>query len=66
MLSNKIIKKRIIKIFSDGSINFCSTIVKRSKKVNFCNKDNKNFPLNQKDPKLINVKEIDFKLKYLR
>ena len=45
----KITTKRQILIFSDGSLNIDSTIIKRSKKINFLNKDHKNFILNKKN-----------------
>lgn len=41
-------KKKVIKVFSDGSLSFDYTIIKRSKKINFVTKDHKNFFLNQK------------------
>ena len=37
-----------IQIFSDGSLNFNTTIIKKLKKINFFNKDHTNFILNKK------------------
>lgn len=59
-------KKKIIQIFSDGSLNFDYTIIKRSKKVTFCTKDHKNFFLNQKNAKKsISQNSENFKTKYI-
>ena len=66
MSSNKITKKKIVKIFSNGSIDFSFSIVKRSKKINFYSKDIKNFFLNQKHTKSVVSKETEFKFKYLK
>lgn len=65
---DKLKKKKIVKVFSDGSINFDFTIIKRSKKVTFFTKDHKNFFLNQKNTVLNNSSMLNtenFKKKYI-
>lgn len=59
-------KKRIVQVFSDGSINFDYTVIKRLKKVNFYTKDHKNFAYNQKNigSSFLQTSET-FKTKYI-
>ena len=59
-------KKKIIQIFSNGSVNFNYTVIKRSKKINFYTKDHINFSLNRKSSNL-NVLQSNenFKAKYV-
>lgn len=62
----KVKKKRIAQVFSDGSLNFNYTIIKRSKKISFYTKDHVNFFLNQKNPnKSISQISENFKTKYI-
>ena len=61
-----IIQKKIVQVFSDGSINFEYTIIKRSKKINYYTKDHKNFSLNQKVSNFnVSKGSVNFKNKYL-
>jgi hypothetical protein len=59
--------KKIVQIFSNGSLNFSYKIYNDLQFINFYNKDNKNFYLNAK--KQINqIKNSDFfnyKIKYI-
>jgi hypothetical protein len=59
-------RKKIVQIFSDGSLNFDYTIVKRSKKINFYTQDHKNLFLNQKNlnNNFLQTSE-NFKTKYI-
>ena len=62
----KLKKKKIIQVFSDGSINFCYTIIKRSKKIDFYTKDHTNFFLNQKNQnQSLSQSSENFKTKYI-
>ena len=62
------IKKKQIKVFSDGSINFCyvNLISKELLQIKIYNKDDKNFYLNRKNFKpLVDSKHSSlFKKKY--
>ena len=62
------IKKKQIKVFSDGSLNFCyvNLISKELLQIKIYNKDNKNFYLNRKNFKpLVDSKHSSlFKKKY--
>lgn len=64
----KMIKKKQIKVFSDGSINFCyvNLISKELLQIKIYNKDDKNFYLNRKNFKpLVDSKHSSlFKKKY--
>ena len=64
----KMIKKKQIKVFSDGSLNFCyvNLISKELLQIKIYNKDNKNFYLNRKNFKpLVDSKHSSlFKKKY--
>ena len=62
----KITTKKQILIFSDGSLNFDSTIIKRSKKINFFSKDHKNFILNKKNSNSLFIQHNakDFRTKF--
>lgn len=57
-----------IQIFSNGSLNFDTTIIKRLKKISFFNKDHINFTLNKTNSDtLINQQDLkNFKAKYLK
>ncbi len=59
---------KIIQIFSDGSLNYYSTVIKKSKKINFYDKDHKNFVFNKKktNEKFTKKKFTDFKTRYLK
>ena len=62
-------KKRVIKIFSDGSINFNSTFFKKINKVKISQKDHATFILNKKNNNLITTNSKDFenfKTRYLK
>ena len=62
----KITKNKIIQIFSDGSVNFDYTIIKRLRNVNFHTKDHKNFFLNQKALNVSSLQSsVNFKTKYI-
>ena len=63
-----ITKKKIIQIFSDGSLNYNSTIIKKLKKINFYEKDHKTFIFNQKNPNKMYApkKFTNFKTRYLK
>nr|WAJ48208.1 hypothetical protein CCFAOBFC_00041 [Haslea ostrearia] len=59
-------RKKIVQIFSDGSLNFDYTIVKRSKKINFYTQDHKNLFLNQKNSnESFSPTNENFKTKYI-
>lgn len=63
------IKKKVTKIFSDGSINFNNTFIKKVKKVKISQKDHATFILNKKNTNLMttNSKDFDnFKTRYLK
>jgi len=65
----KITIKKKIQIFSDGSLNFNTTIIKKFKKINFYNKDHKNFILNKKNSNTLLFNQqnsTNFKTKYLK
>ena len=57
-----------IQIFSDGSLNFNTTIIKKLKKINFFNKDHKNFILNKKNSNILfnQQNSRSFKARYLK
>lgn len=63
----KITKKKKIQIFSDGSLNIDTTIIKKLKKINFFDRDHKNFLLNNKNSNILFNQENskNFKIKYL-
>jgi hypothetical protein len=63
-----LVKKKIVQIFSDGSLNFNYTIIKKLKKVKLYNKDHLNFSLNQKNTtSMLDSKDFEnFKTKYLK
>ena len=66
MSINKLTKKKVVQIFSDGSLNFSYSIIKRSKKVQYSIKDNRNLGLFQKPSKGLSAKKTNFKFNYLR
>lgn len=62
-----IIKKKI-QIFSNGSLHFNNSIIRKSKKIKVYNKDHITFIFNKKDANfLLNSKDFEnFKTKYFR
>lgn len=63
-----LVKKKKIQIFSDGSLNFNSSIIKKTKKVKIYNKDHTTFIFNKKDANLLlDSKDFEnFKTKYFK
>jgi hypothetical protein len=60
-------KKKFIVIFSDGSLNYKSTLIKKSKKLDFSEKDFKNFFFYQKNYlSFFDKKKTNFKTRYLK
>jgi hypothetical protein len=55
-------KKKLIQVFSNGTLNFSYSICNNFQFINFYNKDNKNFYLNIKN-KIKTINNSDF-LKY--
>ena len=62
------IKKKIVQIFSDGSLNFDRTLLKKLKRVKINDKDHTTFIFNKKNSSLVlNSKSFEnFKTKYLK
>lgn len=63
----KLIKIKFAQIFSNGSLTFFNKHYIKSKQLNFCDKDHKNFFLNKKE-KAIKIKadySSSYKNKYL-
>lgn len=62
------IKKKIVQIFSDGSLNFDKTLLKKLKRVQIGEKDHLTFTFNKKNSSLVlNSKSFEnFKTKYLK
>lgn len=60
--------KKKIQIFSDGSLNIDTTIIKKLKKISFFDRDHKNFLLNNKNSNILfnQQNSKNFKIKYLR
>ena len=54
------VKKRIMKIFSDGSVNFNNTFSKKSNKIKISQKDHTTFILNKKNSNVITTNSKDF------
>jgi len=54
------VKKRIIKIFSDGSVNFNNTFSKKLNKIKISQKDHATFILNKKNSNVITTNSKDF------
>jgi hypothetical protein len=63
-----LVKKKEIQVFSDGSLNFNDTIIRKAKKVRTCNKDHKTFSFNKKDANfLLDSKDFEsFKKKFFK
>lgn len=66
--SMNLIKKKEIQIYSDGSLNFNKTIIKKAKKVKICKKDHTTFSFNKKNANfLLDSKDFEsFKTKFFR
>jgi hypothetical protein len=64
----RITTRKKVQIFSDGSLNFDTTIIKKLKKINFFNRDHKNFVLNKKNSDILFYQQNskNFKTKYLK
>lgn len=62
------IKKKGLQVFSDGSLNFSHTIIKKSKKIKIYTKDHTTFSFNKKHiNSLLDSKDFkNFKTKYFR
>lgn len=63
-----LVKKKIIQIFSDGSLNFNYSIIKKSKKLKLESTDHTTFSFNKKNTSSItDLKDFkNFKTKYLK
>ena len=63
-----LIKKKIIQVFSDGSLYFNNSLIRKVKKVKAVNKDHINFSFNKKTTdSSLNPKEFEkFKAKYFK
>lgn len=63
-----LIKKKVIQVFSDGSLYFEKSILKKVKKAKNVSKDHTNFNFNKKSKSsLVSVKEFEnFKSKYFK
>lgn len=62
-------KKKVTKIFSDGSINFNNILKKKTNKVKISQKDHATFIFNKKNTNLVvsNSKDFEnFKTRYLK
>lgn len=65
----KFVKKKIIQIFSDGSINFSSTSFKKVNKIKVSKKDHASFVFNKKNANssFTDSKDFEsFKTRYLK
>ena len=62
------IKKKIVHIFCDGSLNFDKTLLKKLKRVQISDKDHTTFTFNKKNSNLVlNSKSFEnFKTNYLK